>query len=62
MFRLALASLRARRLPVGLVTIALAAAMVLLLSIERVQNATQDGFNQTLSGVDLIIGPRSGKH
>jgi len=60
MFRLALASLRARRLPVGLVTIALAAAMVLLLSIERVQNATQDGFNQTLSGVDLIIGPRSG--
>ena len=59
MLDLAFASIRARRLPVALVTIALTAAMVLLLSIERIQTATQQGFNQSLSGVDLIIGPRS---
>jgi putative ABC transport system permease protein len=60
MIDLAIASIRARRLPVALVMTALTAAMVLLLSIERIQTATQDGFNQSLSGVDLIIGPRSG--
>lgn len=60
MIDLAIASIRARRLPVALVMTALTAAMVLLLSIERIQTATQDGFNQSVSGVDLIIGPRSG--
>ena len=35
------------------------ASMVLLLSIERIQQATQAGFNQSISGVDAIIGPRA---
>ncbi len=34
-------------------------SMVLLLSIERIQKATEQGFNQSISGVDVIIGPRS---
>jgi putative ABC transport system permease protein len=34
--------------------------MVLLLSLERIQSATKNGFDQSISGVDLIIGPRSG--
>lgn len=46
-------------LPVSLVTITLMASMVLLLSIERIQQATKEGFNQSISGVDAIIGPRS---
>ena len=33
--------------------------MVLLLSIERIQNGTKQSFNYSISGVDSIIGPRS---
>jgi putative ABC transport system permease protein len=51
--------MRSRIIPTSLVTISLMASMVLLLSIERVQQATEEGFNQSISGVDAIIGPRS---
>ncbi len=59
MFKLLLQSIRSRLLPVSLVTVTLMASMVLLLSIERIQQATEQGFNQSISGVDVIIGPRS---
>ncbi len=59
MFKLLIKSFRSRLLPVSLVIITLMASMVLLLSIERVQKATEAGFNQSISGVDAIIGPRS---
>jgi len=59
MFKLLIKSVRSRLLPVSLVIITLMASMVLLLSIERVQKATEAGFNQSISGVDTIIGPRS---
>jgi len=59
MFKLLFKSIRSRILPVSLVTITLMASMVLLLSIERIQKATEEGFNQSISGVDAIIGPRS---
>mgnify|MGYP001162831232 FL=1 len=58
MFRLALASMRSRLIPVGLVVVALSASMALLLSFDRIQQATKGGFNQSLSGVDLVLGPR----
>jgi putative ABC transport system permease protein len=35
------------------------ASMVLLLSIERIQHGAEEGFNQSISGGDVIIGPRS---
>lgn len=60
MFRLALASLSARWLPVLLVVISLTASMVLLLSVDRIQTATKNGFNQSINGVDLLVGPRGG--
>lgn len=60
MFKLAIASLRARWLPVLLVLISLTASMVLLLSVDRIQSATKNGFNQSINGVDLLVGPRSG--
>ena len=59
MFKLLFKSIRSRMLPVSLITITLMASMVLLLSIERIQQATKEGFNQSISGVDAIIGPRS---
>ena len=59
MLKLLFKSMRARFLPVFLVTITLMASMVLLLSVERIQQATEDGFNQSISGIDAIIGPRA---
>jgi putative ABC transport system permease protein len=51
--------MRSRLIPTSLVTISLMASMVLLLSIERIQQGAEEGFNQSISGVDAIIGPRS---
>jgi len=59
MLSLLLKSIRSRILPTSLVTISLMASMVLLLSIERIQQGAEEGFNQSISGVDAIIGPRS---
>ena len=59
MLSLLLKSMRSRIIPSSLVTISLMASMVLLLSIERIQQGTEEGFNQSISGVDAIIGPRS---
>lgn len=60
MFRLALQSLRYRRLPVSLIVLSLTLGLSLILIVDRIQEGTRRGFEQTLSGVDLIIGPRSG--
>jgi len=58
MISLALASMRARLLPILLVILALTSSMALLLAVDRIKVATQNGFNQSLSGVDLVLGPR----
>ena len=59
MLSLLLKSMRSRIIPTSLVTISLMASMVLLLSIERIQQGAEEGFSQSISGVDAIIGPRS---
>ena len=59
MLSLLLKSMRSRIIPTSLVTISLMASMVLLLSIERIQQGAEKGFNQSISGVDAIIGPRA---
>ena len=60
MFSLALNSLRFRALPVSLIIVSLTLGLSLILIVDRIQEGTRRGFEQTLSGVDLIIGPRSG--
>ncbi len=59
MFRLFFSSIRSRWLPTILIVSCLVSSMVLLLSIERIQNGTKQSFNYSISGVDSIIGPRS---
>ena len=59
MLSLLLKSIRSRIIPTSLVTISLMASMVLLLSIERIEQGAEEGFNQSISGVDAIIGPIS---
>jgi len=59
MFKLFFSSIRSRWLPTILIVLCLTSSMVLLLSIERIQNGTKQSFNYSISGVDSIIGPRS---
>lgn len=58
MIRIAAASVRSRLIPTILVILALTTSMALLLAIDRIQDATKKGFNQSLGGVDLVLGPR----
>ncbi len=58
--QLAWKSLRNRRLATTLTIISMTLSLVLLMAVERIQRAAYDGFTQTVSGVDLIVGARSG--
>jgi len=58
--RLALASLRARSLTVGLTILSIALAVALFLGVEKVRTGARASFADTISGTDLIVGARSG--
>ncbi len=57
--RLAIKSLRNRKLTVALTIISIALAVVLLLGVERMRNQARESFASTISGTDLIVGARS---
>lgn len=58
---LALRSLRNRRTTAVLTLSAIAISVALLLGVEKMRTAARDGFANTVSGVDLIVGARSGQ-
>jgi putative ABC transport system permease protein len=58
--RLALQSLRNRRLTALLTVLAIAVSIVLLLGVEKVRTGARQSFADTISGTDLIVGARSG--
>jgi putative ABC transport system permease protein len=57
---LALKSAWARRLTLGITLFAIALAAALLLAVERVRHDARTNFAQSISGVDLVVGPRGG--
>ena len=59
-FRLALSSLWNRRSTAVLTVSAIAISVALLLSVQKLRSAAKDGFANTVSGADLIVGARSG--
>lgn len=59
-FRLALASLRARALTVGMTMLAIALSVALFLGVEKVRSGAKASFADTISGTSLIVGARSG--
>ena len=59
LLRLALASAWNRRLSLGLTLLAVLLAATLLLSVERIRHAARDGFAQSVSGTDLVVGART---
>lgn len=58
--RLAALSAWNRRLTLGLSLIAIAMATTLLLAVERVRVDARQSFTQSVSGVDLVVGARTG--
>jgi putative ABC transport system permease protein len=58
--RLALLSLANRRVTVLLTVLSIAVSVALLLGVEKVRNGARQGFANTISGTDLIVGARSG--
>lgn len=60
LFRLALESLWSRRATAGLTILAIALSMALLLGVEKVRRDAKQSFADTVSGVDLIVGARTG--
>lgn len=57
--RLIIKSFKYRKLSVFLAVFSISISLILLMCVERVRRATQEGFTQTVSGVDLIVGART---
>ncbi|MBY8976751.1 ABC transporter permease [Rhodobacteraceae bacterium NNCM2] len=60
LLRLAIASLFARWITVGLTIFAIALSVSLFLGVEKVRNGARASFADTISNTDLIVGARSG--
>lgn len=58
--QLALRSLANRRTTVLLTLASIAVSVSLLLGVQKLRGAAREGFTSTVSGVDLIVGARSG--
>jgi putative ABC transport system permease protein len=58
---LALRSLANRRTTALLTLCAIAVSVALLLGVQKLRTAAREGFANTVSGVDLIVGARSGQ-
>jgi putative ABC transport system permease protein len=60
LIELALKSLLSRKLLLSLSLLALSASLSLLLTLQSLRTAAQEGFTQTVSQVDLLVGARGG--
>lgn len=58
--RLAALSAWSRRLTLGVTLLAVALSTTLLLTVERIRSDARQSFVQSVSGVDLLLGPRTG--
>lgn len=59
-FQLAIQSLWSRRSTSVLTVISIALSIALLLGVEKAKQASEQGFTQTISKTDLVVGGRSG--
>lgn len=58
--RLAIQSLRYRKLTLVLSVSSIALSVILLLGVERIRQQLHESFSSTISGTDLIVGARTG--
>ncbi|MCL5975708.1 MAG: ABC transporter permease [Gammaproteobacteria bacterium] len=61
LFKLAWKSLLARRVSVLLTVLMMTVSIFVLLSVETIRYQAKDSFTKTVSGVDLIVGARTGQ-
>ena len=59
-FVLAVKSVLNRRLTAALTVLSVAVSVALLVGVDRIRTETRDGFANTISGADLIVGARGG--
>ena len=59
-FRLAFKSIRFRLFSATAIVFSLVISLLLLFSVEKIRKSVEENFTQTISGVDLIVGPRTG--
>lgn len=59
LIRLAARSAWNRRFTLGLMLLAIGLSSAMLLGIERVRHDVRDGFSQSVSGTDLVVGART---
>src|ERR1035437_9579460 len=60
MLKLAARSAWARRLTLGVTLVSIALSTAMLLSVERIRLDARQSFTQSVTGVDLIVGARTG--
>ena len=60
LWKLALASAWHRRFVLAITLASVALSAFLLASIEQIRSDVREGFSQSVSGTDLIVGPRTG--
>lgn len=60
LFHLTARSIANRRMTVAFTVAAVALAVAMLLGVERLRHDAREGFAQTISGTDLVVGARSG--
>ncbi|MDH5570541.1 MAG: ABC transporter permease [Gammaproteobacteria bacterium] len=61
LLKVAFASLLNRRFTVLLTTLAIAVSVFVMLGVEHIRTEARQSFSKTVSGVDLIIGARTGQ-
>ena len=61
LFKVALASLLNRKLTALLTTLTIAVSVFVLLGVEHIRVEARQSFSKTVSGVDLIVGARTGQ-
>ncbi|MEM6939555.1 MAG: ABC transporter permease [Pseudomonadota bacterium] len=60
LFRLTLASMRARATTVVISVLSVALSVTLFLGVEKLRHGARESFASTISGTDLVVGARSG--
>jgi putative ABC transport system permease protein len=60
LIRLSIASLWNRRATAALTVLGIALSVAMLLGVEKVRSDARSAFSNTISGVDLVVGARSG--
>lgn len=61
LFNLAIKSLVARKVSIGLSIFSICISIFVLLAVNHIRTQAKESFTQTVSGVDLIVGARTGQ-